>query len=452
MAFSPARLLPTLQHLLQQCQPHSTRLWLAFSGGLDSTVLLHALAALRGQLPAYELGAIHIHHGLQDEADAWLAHCHNQCERLGIEMLAEQVKVNLDNGASPEDAARQARYRALAGCMAKGDILLTAQHADDQAETLLLQLLRGAGPRGLAAMPAATRFARGWQVRPLLGVSRESLSCWAQAAGLDWIEDPSNLDSRFDRNFLRQAVLPTLKTRWPALNSVLGRVARQQAEAAELLDALAGLDLQVVQGAAADRLLVSQLLQLPDSRQRNVLRLWLRLQGMPLPSRRKLDAVCRETLRAGPDRQPRVGWPGVELRRYRDELFAMSSLPTQPAAEWCFDWDLQQPLLLPAGLGSLHVAASQGRGLSRQAVQAGVRIGFRRGGESCQPAGQRHHRSLKKLFQEAAVAPWQRRQTPLVFVGEQLAEIIGLCVCEPFQAQPDEAAVQIIWQRNGASA
>jgi tRNA(Ile)-lysidine synthase len=282
----------------------------------------------------------------------------------------------------------------------------------------------------------------------LLGVSRTALHEWAMSQQLDWLEDPSNREPRFDRNFLRQQVMPRLKTRWPALNPVLERVTQQQAEAAELLDALAEQDLQAIHSESGQCLRVSGLLGLTAARQRNVLRYWLRQLHLPLPSRRKLETLCHDVLHAAEDRVPCVDWPGVEVRRYRDNLYAGPPQPPRPAAADCLAWDLRSPLLLPHGLGSLHASPGSGEGLSQQVLQAGVQVGFRHGGEHCQPVGQSHHRSLKNLFQEAAVPPWQRSRTPLVYVGRQLAEIVGLCVCEPFQARPGEQAVQIHWQRN----
>jgi tRNA(Ile)-lysidine synthase len=447
MAFSPARLLLSLQEQLAQCHSHSSRLWLAFSGGLDSLVLLHSLCALRDELSGFSLRAIHINHGLQDEAQAWSEFCRQQCTQLEVPLVIKSVQVSTQNGESLEAQARHARYEALASCLGKNDILLTAQHSDDQAETLLLQLLRGAGPRGLAAMPAVSLFAEGWQLRPLLDFTRTELHEWAVQQQLDWVDDPSNLDVRFERNYLRQEVMPSLKKRWPALDPVLGRVAKQQAEASELLDALAEQDLQTIGSESGQCLRVSGLLEYSAARQRNVLRYWLRQQQLPLPSRRKLETLRHDMLLAGEDRMPCVTWQGAEVRRYRDYLYAGLPLPPRPGEAESMTWDLRGPLLLPHGLGSLHAVSASGEGLSPQALQAGVEVGFRHGGEQCRPAGQPHHRSLKNLFQEAAVPPWQRDRTPLVYVDRQLAEIVGLCVCEPYQARPGEEAVRIHWQR-----
>ncbi|MGB5260270.1 MAG: tRNA lysidine(34) synthetase TilS, partial [Gammaproteobacteria bacterium] len=225
----------------------------AFSGGLDSSVLLHAMATLRERF-AITLGAVHVHHGLQADADAWANHCRRVCAGYDIPLSVLHADARPVQGESPEAAARHARYTALADWLAPDHCLLTAQHQDDQAETLLLQLLRGAGVHGLASMPVCTAFGEGTHFRPLLLLRRAALHDYALAAGLEWIEDPSNAETGIDRNFLRHAVMPLLQSRWPALSGNLSRSAAHAAEAAGLLDVLAADDRQAVAGPQADTL------------------------------------------------------------------------------------------------------------------------------------------------------------------------------------------------------
>lgn len=451
MAFSAQRLLHNLQTLLAQCpckHTSSRTIWLAYSGGLDSHVLLHAIVQVRGELTDWQLQAIHIDHALQQDSSNWSEHCRSTCEHYAVPCTVETVTVS-QAGESPEAAARDARYAALAEHLQEGDVLLTAQHADDQAETFMLQMLRGSGPKGLAAMPAARPFSAGYQLRPLLEFSRRDLQAYAEEHALQFIHDPSNDDRRFDRNFLRHEVIPVLLKRWPALLQTLGRDARQQAEAAELLDILAEQDYADCRGGNGC-LSLTGLVRLDENRQRNLVRFWLRQQGVSVPHRRKLNEILQIMLCAGEDRQPRVDWPGGEVRRYRDELYA--SVAPQEAVDWQQQWDLQGPLMLPAGLGRLSLRQSQD-GLDLSSLQSGpVQVSFRRGGESCQPAGRGQHHSLKKLFQEAAVPPWQRERTPLVYVGDELAQIMGVCVCEPFKAKKGKPAVDIIWHQDVPTA
>ncbi|HSP01681.1 MAG TPA: tRNA lysidine(34) synthetase TilS, partial [Thioalkalivibrio sp.] len=265
---SPFNLHPFLQTL-----PPASRLVVAFSGGLDSHVLLHALAALCGE-GFYELHAIHIHHGLNSQADAWADHCARVCRDLDVGLEVIAVNARAARGESPEAAARAARYQALASCMKEGDGLLTAHHRRDQAETLLLQLLRGAGSAGLAAMPRWQPLGSGWHGRPLLDVSREAIEDYARERDLHWIEDNSNLDARFDRNLLRQQVMPLLRARWQGVDETLARAAAHQAEGLGLLGDLARQDLEQIRGELPGTLSVSELTGLRPARIRNVLRFW----------------------------------------------------------------------------------------------------------------------------------------------------------------------------------
>ncbi|NNF95554.1 MAG: tRNA lysidine(34) synthetase TilS, partial [Halobacteria archaeon] len=340
--------------------PPAQRYWVAYSGGCDSTVLLHALATLRDQLPV-ELHALHVNHNLHAAAPTWAAHCRAVCEALAIPLYEVNVDARAAKGESPEAAARAARYRIFTEVLKTGDGLLLAHHRDDQAETLLLQLLRGSGPRGLAGMPAHRPQGAGWLGRPLLHFSRQDLCRYAEAEKLQWIDDPSNFDTDFDRNFLRQRVVPLLQERWPAAATTLARAADHQAEAAELLHQLAEEDWRLTAGPQADTLRIECLLQLTPERQRNVLRYWIdAVNALPLPDRQRLRRILTEVIPAAADAEPCIRWPGGQVRRYAGLLYLLASEPASISAP--LKWDLSDGLELGDGR-TLLVTPVSGEGL-----------------------------------------------------------------------------------------
>ena len=438
MSFSPDYLL---QQLRRQSGAACYRV--AFSGGLDSHVLLHALCQLREVLDA-AIGAVHVNHGLQQAADDWASHCQQVCADLGVQYVSLQADGKAVRGESPEAAARSARYTALADWLPAKDCLLTAQHQDDQAETLLLQLLRGSGVSGLAAMPRVTTLGAGWHVRPLLGVSRDELREYAVAHKLSWIEDPSNADIAFDRNYLRQQVLPVLRQRWPAVAASLSRSAGHCADAAHLLEDLAGQELQALV-SGEKTLSLAGLVVLPPARQRNILRHWIKQLSGKTPSTAVLARIFNDVVGSRSDSEPCVRWDSFEMRRFRGELFLLPQAEQQRYTG-AVNWMLAEPLALPRAGGVLTAVPETGCGIRADTVAAGqVRVAWRQGGECCQPAGRGHHHSLKKLFQEKGVPPWERSRIPLIYIQDQLAAVAGLWVCEPFQAGPAERGFTINW-------
>lgn len=471
MGFSPHLLSTALQRLIEE---PVCRYWIAFSGGLDSSVLLHAMASLRQMSPhqppqqaahpsthkavtaaavpaGTELHAVHIHHGLQSAADDWAGHCRSVCAAYAIPFTLLRVDAGAGQGQSPEAAAREARYQALASLMRPGDVLLTAQHADDQAETVLLQLLRGAGPKGLAAMPASAAFAQGRLLRPLLEVSRRQLHAYAVEQGLCWKEDPSNADLGFNRNYLRHQVLPALQARWPSLSRTLARSAQLCAESAELDEAWARRDLEQLVSAQGRCLHLPALSALPAARRHNVLRFWLHGLGLPLPSRAHLQRIVHELIPAADDAEPLVHWPGAEVRRYRDGLYAMPPLSPEPHDRRLAWPDARVALALPQGLGQLRLVPGQGSatkntGIRRAALaDARLEVRFRQGGERCRLPWRRGSHRLKHLLQEAGIVPWQRPRLPLLYLNGELAVVADLWVCEAFAAHGDEPALIIHW-------
>jgi tRNA(Ile)-lysidine synthase len=427
--------------------PRAPRFWVAFSGGVDSRVLLEVMAASAAQLPG-PVSAIHVDHGLHPRSPDWARHCAGVCERLRIPFVTESVNASAPAGASPEAWARRMRYRALRRHVGVGEMLLTAHHLDDQAETVLLQLFRGGGPAGLAGMPPLRPFAAGHHGRPLLEFSRAALREWAAQARLDWIEDESNVDPRFDRNFLRREILPLLATRWPGLAATLAKAAELQAQTASILAAVADQDLRYC--AVRDALDVGKLLELGAERRANAVREWLRRAGLPLPGAAQLRLLDQEVIGARPDRIPCLRWPGAEVRRYRARLYAMAP-PGERDPRAAVRWRLSDPLPLRHGI---LVAERGAPGDLRADACAGgeVEIRFRKGGERLKPAGSAHTRDLRTLFQERGVPPWARNRIPLLYIDGKLAVVPGLWVDSGFSAGASSAAWRINWKEAGVAA
>jgi len=415
--------------LRQALQPWRTApAWrIAFSGGLDSSVLLHLLAdwARREGLPP--ISAIHIHHGLQPAANAWPAHCASVCEQLDIPLDVARVQVT--PGASLEQAARRARYQAFSERLSADDVLLSAQHRDDQAETLLFRVLRGAGVRGLAAMPASRPLGQGSLVRPLLDCSRAELQAYAQSHGLAWIEDPSNADERFSRNFLRRQVMPLLAERWPQASNSLARSASHLSEAQQLLDELAEMDLLGARGVSAcpwlplPSLDLSAVTALSDARQRNLLRHWLApLSRMPDSDHWAGWCDLRD---AGLDAAPIWRLADGELHRADGRLWWLSG-------EWLQPLDA---IDLPCGAfpESVELPGNGHVHLLGELPQGRWHLRYRQGGESLQLPG-RGRRDLKRLLNELRVPAFVRPRLPLLFDGDELVAVANLSQSSEIEA------------------
>ena len=426
------------------------RYWIAYSGGMDSHVLLYLCARLRdSHASTAEFHAVHIHHGLQTAADAWTEHCAQVCRELNMPFSAIKVDASAKPGESPEEMARRARYQALRECMSDNDMILTAQHRDDQAETLLLQLMRGAGLAGLAAMPECSPLEPGWLLRPLLNVPRAELQAYALEQGLNWIEDPSNEDLGLDRNFLRREIIPKLQQRWPGLNKSLSRTAGLCAEAQQQLSDLSKDLCRTALNADGQCLRVSVLNGFRPADQRLVLRKWLRARGFRMPSQAVIERILQEVIPAGVDKMPLVAWSEGEVRRYRDGLYLMN-----PAAYFdakaVVHWDGQSRLELPDGNGTLSAKLTLEAGIDGRLWKEGViSIRYRQGAERCRLPGRQGTHELKKLFQEAGIPPWLRERIPLVYIGDALAAIVGQWVCEPFASKAGDQAIGLEWLKEG---
>ncbi|HEX7764600.1 MAG TPA: tRNA lysidine(34) synthetase TilS [Cellvibrio sp.] len=423
--FSPAALRAYLPDLAKCAQ--GTVCWVGFSGGLDSTVLLHALAQL--QLPV-TLRALHINHQISPHANHWQEQCAAVCAQLGVELVAERVAV-VNRGKGIEDAAREARYAVFTRYLQAGDMLLTAHHANDQAETLLLRLLRGTGPRGLAAMAMQRPLGAGTLVRPLLTVSRAELEAYGREHQLQWVEDESNQDDAYVRNFLRNQVMPLLARRWPGFMRKWQQTAELCAEQEQLLEAIAREDLHT---AAVRRERIGQsidllfLCSLSSVRQQNLLRYWLRSAGYSTPEQSHWRQIQQQLLLGREDAEANVTWGDLSLRVFRQRLYLLpASLPvlTLDLVEQDAVED-DGAVCLKVGLPDLHIR-------------------YRQGGERCKPAGRHHSQTLKKLLQEYALEPWLRDGLPLVYSGDTLVAVGDLWVCSGYTAEAGEQGLHLQW-------
>jgi tRNA(Ile)-lysidine synthase len=436
--FTVSHLAASLEKLIPDLQ--AARFCVAFSGGVDSTALLHAMAGVRARVPGLMLRAAHVNHHLQPQADDWAGHCDDVAAGLGVPCAILEVSVSPASRESPEAAARAARYAGLAAALSDEEYLLTAHHRDDQLETVLLQLLRGAGVAGLSGMPAITALGRGYLLRPLLDFGRAELVAYATAAGLRWIEDLSNADTRFDRNFLRRQLLPVLRKRWPAAAESVSRSAGHLAEAQALLSERAREDLAL--GRAGTNLRVAVARGLEPARARNLLRFWIAAAGFRAPSSALLEQIVKQMLHARPDAVPVIEWGGAELRRFRDELYLGPPAPRAPKAEFTWDWRSHPELVLPETIGWLRAREALAGELALRIPSQPLRVSFGSGARRLrlQPGAPR--RTLRNLFQEHGVVPWMRACLPLVFIGESLAAVADLWVDAEFQS--DESGGLVI--------
>ncbi|MEE9494504.1 MAG: tRNA lysidine(34) synthetase TilS [Gammaproteobacteria bacterium] len=431
-----------LPYSIKQQLPDASAYWVALSGGLDSSVLLHVLASMQDSLSG-PLGAVHVDHQLQACSADWDEQCRVVCASLGIRYQGLQVDVDTEASAGPEAAARDARYAALRQWLPEKALLLTAHHERDQAETLLLQLLRGAGSRGLSAMPVISDFAAGRLLRPMLLVSHTQIREYAETHALTWIEDPSNASLTFDRNFLRHQIFPLLQQRWPSTERLMARAAGHQAESAMIAAELADIDLESCQIVGQEELSIMASRRLSMLRQKNLLRHWIHKAGYLSPSAVVLARLINEVIQGREDAKPLVRWSTAEVRRYRDAVYLMEQA-NPPMLEATYDWQPDQTLQLPHG--QLTLESKPGAGLSPNILKHGVRVGFRQGGEKLLPANRQHRQTLKALFQDAGIPPWHRQGWPLVFQGDRLIAVAGVCVVEGFQASVGESGRVLRWR------
>ena len=419
---SSALAVPQALEALPETCPGVHAWIVAYSGGVDSTALLHAMRAFAGER-GHELRAAHVNHGLQPAAGDFERHCVKTCREWGIPLERMRREEAPDPGPGPEAQAREIRYRALRRHARPGVAVLLAHNRDDQAETLLLQLLRGAGVAGTAAMPLCRDWGEGRLVRPLLDVPRGEIEAYVRAHRLAFVEDPSNLDVAIERNFLRREVLPLLAERWPSASRTLARSARHHAHAARLMRERAEEDL-----AGADTIPVEFLASLSGDRQINLVRFWIARQGFAVPGERRLRRWLHTVHAAGADRVPGEVFEGYRMYRWRGRLHLVPRLPALPEeARWC--WRRGEVLELPElGMDLRWESLQEQLG---EEVGTDLEVRLRTGGERCRPEGRQHRHALKKLLQEAGVPPWRRGRIPLVYQHAKLRLVWGHFACRP---------------------
>jgi tRNA(Ile)-lysidine synthase len=429
--FEPTSLLPFLDSL--NCRG---KWFVAFSGGADSTALLLSLYDLRDQLGG-ELCALHVNHGLHPSAGAWEAHCQRLCAELAIPCFTERISPSLDTGEGTEAELRRLRYGALTAYLGETDVLLTAHHLEDQAETVLLNLTRGSGPEGLAGMPGVRPLNPGRLARPLLSTSKSALLSYLIRKGASWIEDSGNRDERFDRNFIRQRLMPLLRSRWPAMDSSLVRSASHSEEAASLLSDYATgwldkalsssrvLDVRPFQGEK------TALLKL-------AIRHWLRREGAdPIPGTR-LEELCRQLKAAGTDSSVSLNWAAWRVDLFHDQLWLSPRRSLQPCPQR--DWNGSQVLDLGPSVGTLSLQGGIGHQLP-----PGTGAQARSGGETIVMHVSGQHRRVKELLRDAGVPPWLRGSIPLLKCEGRTLAVGDLAIGHELASWLDGHRLKLVW-------
>ena len=452
MTHSPQSLLSAV---LPQMRA-AANVFVAYSGGLDSTALL--IAAVECLAPRKPV-ALHVDHGLSPHSGDWRRHCEQVCAGLGVQ--CRSVAVALESGAGVESRARDARYQVFAEQLGEGDVLLMAHHLDDQAETLVYRLLRGAGSRGMAGIPPSRPLGDGLLLRPLLGIPRAELAVFVESRKLSWVEDESNARSDVDRNFIRHEVLPAIARRWPDYRRRLATGAAQHCSDSAVLEEVAEEDLQrlderrEVEGFSLD---TGPLADLSRPRLANLLRHWALLRGFGAPGRHSPGALVDTLLNAAADAEPVVAWSGGQWRRFRGRLYLLPPSPDSRGGDEPASPARQNiavipghPVPLPDGTALVFEVAAGDGAESAVAVAPGdvVELGVRRGGERCRPAGRQGSATLKKLFNEYGVEPWLRGRIPLLYVNGELAAVVGVFVCEGFAPSAGWTGVTARWQFPG---
>lgn len=431
----------TIESLLSQYKQFG-RIYVGYSGGVDSHVLLHLCASTKSL--AGKITAVHVHHGLQDEADAWVEHCKKTAESLGVNFKPLHVDATANTGESPEETARNVRYAALKLLVTADDALLIAQHRDDQLETVLLQLFRGAGLRGLSGIPESIFLGPSLMLRPLLNFSKTEVVEYAKAHDLQWIEDPSNQQNHLDRNYLRNIVIPLLKQRWQSCDKTVARSARHCAEAQVIVSAVADELFYPVFSSANRTLCVSQLQAHKSPRQQLIIRHWFQSLGLRMPAQAFVERIQSEVIAAREDSDPILVGQGFLIRRYRDRLYCLSQKEQEPPEDMI--WAAGQTFIEYLVHRKLFYTQSSAGILYEQWQKSKVTVKFRSGGEKIRLPKRKEHHALKKLFQEAGIPPWERDLIPLIYLNNKLAAVGDLWISADFYHEKPDACIHFVIQ------
>jgi len=412
---------------------------IALSGGIDSIVLLHALNKLKSKLKI-KLNAIHIHHNLSEYADDWLTFCYKECKKLGVPISSEKVDIKPNLSMGIEGAARKSRYEALE--THRNNILALGHHQNDQAETLLLQLFRGSGLNGLAAMPTfdSKRFI--W--RPLLGINREIIEGYAKENALNFIEDESNNNLQFDRNFLRKEILPLIRSRYPDIINTISRSSENIAEGLNLHKAIAKEDANIYLSKNKEHLSLSMIKVLDKERVINLIRWWLDVNKQKMPSKKTINELYNQIKIVKKDSQINIHISSeMSVRAYNDFLWLVKI--TKDKHNYDLIWKGEDVFELP-GASKLLFKPSLGQGISLEKVGSSVlRIQNRMGGERFKPKRNQPTRTLKYLLQKMNMPPWERAMLPIIYSEDMLVAVPNYGVHHEVVADKDEIGFTIEW-------
>ena len=416
----------SLQELLASIDP-GKRINIAFSGGIDSTVLLYAANKICDQVK-HEIRAIHINHQIHADAPHWEKACLAYCQLINVNYLSIKVDISPHRGSGIEGAARTARYQAFAQHLTQDDVLLMAHHADDQVETVLLQLFRGTGLHGLAGCANSRPLGQAMLFRPFMNISRQQLIEYANENKLTWLDDPSNDSMTHDRNYLRHQVMPLLYTRWQGLRETIGRASQWQMESVEILDDIASEDFGG--DSHQEPLNLPAISSLNEKRLKNLVRWWIRKNGYLVPNAEVQQKIVRDVILSRKDCEALIQWGDCEIRKYRDNAYIQPQMPSHDPSN-SYQWELHQPLSLP----SINMTLSR-NDLDKAGVLlpeiSSLSVRFRVGGEIIKPRGRGCSKDLKTLFQEAGVLPWRRNRIPLIYHNDQLIYVWGYWISEGY--------------------
>jgi tRNA(Ile)-lysidine synthase len=444
---SNSLLCETKRVLLAHIKPDS-HLVIALSGGIDSVVLLHLLAALSKQM-GFALSAVHVNHGISNNAAHWSQFCCELCRSFDIPITVKQLNIKKEQGISLEALARDERYQVFSHLQA--DYIVLAQHLDDQAETLLLQLFRGAGVKGLSAMPVIRKQHANTApqiLRPLLQAPRSQIEAYAKQNELNWIHDESNDSTVYNRNFLRHKILPLLKEKYPNYPKTLLRTSQHLSEASVLLDELAEMDSKHC--LFSGKLQIAAIHELSLPRARNLLRFIFTQHDIRLPSTAKLADILQQLLSTRTDTQRQITVGHMVVRCYKGLMYILPKTKS-PQSTWQQVWQGEHQLHLKDlnGMINFSYTKHQGQGINeKKLLQKPVTIRLRQGGERFSPRCNRPRRSLKNLLQETSIPPWERNTLPLLFSGEKLVWVPGIGIDCEYQVKSDESGLAPAWRVN----
>lgn len=423
-----------------------TTVQVGYSGGVDSTALLHLLHRSR-ELIQFRLVALHVNHGIDPQSDCWEEHCLRFCNEMKIEFRSTSLELGKQYSRVNENTARSARYSWFRSQLGTDEMLLTAHHQNDQAETFLLNLMRGAGVYGLSAIQPVQKFASGWLVRPLLDVPGDEIVDYARQHGLEFLEDASNSDLSYERNYLRHEVLPKTRQRWPSAVQQIGRSAEFLSQTRQLVDDLAKIDIESCRSDGSGflsigfQLSIDIMKSLHRYRRLNLIRYWTKIHALPQPPRDALGQFIETALTL--DKEfAELCWSHYRMYRYRDDLYLARATDSSVSLSHVV-WDFNQQLTLEQMGIKLVPRRSQDSGLSVEKLTGEVSVRLRSGGERIRLPGRKHSSSLKKLFQQHGIPPWERNQLPLIYCEDEIAAVVPWLVSDRFKAKPGESGICI---------